>query len=58
MKYGEVSEIDALKMVTLNPAILLHLEDRMGSIREERTRTLSYGRITRYQFMQLQRRPG
>ena len=34
VKYGEVSEIDALKMVTLNPAILLHLEDRMGSIRE------------------------
>ncbi|MDP6536390.1 MAG: amidohydrolase family protein [Gammaproteobacteria bacterium] len=34
VKYGNVSEIDALKMVTLNPAILLHLDDRMGSIRE------------------------
>ena len=34
VKYGEVSEIDALKMVTLNPAILLHLDGRMGSIRE------------------------
>ncbi len=34
VKYGGVSEIDALKMVTLNPAILLHLDDRMGSIRE------------------------
>ena len=33
VKYGNVSEIDALKMVTLNPAILLHLDDRMGSIR-------------------------
>ena len=33
VKYGDVSEIDALKMVTLNPAILLHLDDRMGSIR-------------------------
>ncbi|MGB0322569.1 MAG: amidohydrolase family protein, partial [Pseudohongiellaceae bacterium] len=33
VKYGGVSEIDALKMVTLNPAILLHLDDRMGSIR-------------------------
>jgi len=33
VKYGDVSEIDALKMVTLNPAILLHLDHRMGSIR-------------------------
>lgn len=32
MKYGGVSEEDALKMVTLNPAKLLHLDDRMGSI--------------------------
>jgi len=34
IKYGGISEIDALKMVTLNPARLLHLDDRMGSIRE------------------------
>lgn len=34
VKYGDVSEIDALKMVTLNPAKLLHLDDRMGSIVE------------------------
>ncbi len=34
VKYGEVSEIDALKMVTLNPAKLLHLDARMGSIRQ------------------------
>jgi len=33
VKYGDVSETDALKMVTLNPAKLLHLDDRMGSIR-------------------------
>jgi imidazolonepropionase-like amidohydrolase len=33
VKYGDVSEIDAFKMVTLNPARLLHLEQRMGSIR-------------------------
>lgn len=32
MKYGGVSEEDALKMVTLNPAKLLHLDHRMGSI--------------------------
>ncbi len=34
VKYGDVSEIDALKMVTLNPAKLLHLDHRMGSIAE------------------------
>ena len=31
-KYGGVNAEDALKFVTLNPAILLHLDDRMGSI--------------------------
>lgn len=34
VKYGGVSQEDAWKMVTLNPAILLHLDDRMGSIKE------------------------
>jgi len=34
VKYGNVSEEDALKMVTLNPAIMLHVSDRVGSIRE------------------------
>ena len=33
VKYGGMSEEDALKMVTLNPAKLLHLDDRMGSIK-------------------------
>jgi imidazolonepropionase-like amidohydrolase len=33
VKYGGMSEIEAWKMVTLNPAILLHLDDRMGSIK-------------------------
>jgi imidazolonepropionase-like amidohydrolase len=33
VKYGGVSEIDAWKMVTLNPAKLLHLEERMGSLK-------------------------
>ncbi len=33
VKYGNMSEADAWKMVTLNPAKLLHLDDRMGSIR-------------------------
>jgi len=34
MKYGGISETEALKLVTLNPARILHLDDRMGSIRE------------------------
>ncbi len=33
VKYGGMSEQDALKMVTLNPAKLLHLDDRMGSLK-------------------------
>ncbi len=33
IKYGNVSEEDAWKMVTLNPAKLLHLDDRMGSLK-------------------------
>jgi imidazolonepropionase-like amidohydrolase len=34
VKYGNVSEEEALKMVTLNPAIMLHVSDRVGSIKE------------------------
>ncbi|MBK9190268.1 MAG: amidohydrolase family protein [Crocinitomicaceae bacterium] len=34
VKYGGVSEESAWKMVTLNPAKLLHLDDRMGSLKE------------------------
>ena len=33
VKYGGTSEEDAWKMVTLNPAKLLHLDERMGSIK-------------------------
>lgn len=33
VKYGGVSEEEAWKMVTLNPAKLLHVDDRMGSIK-------------------------
>ena len=33
MKYGGVSEEDAWKFVTLNPAKLLHIDDRVGSIK-------------------------
>jgi imidazolonepropionase-like amidohydrolase len=34
IKYGGVSEEDALKFVTLNPAKLLHLDERVGSLKE------------------------
>lgn len=33
IKYGGVSEEDAWKFVTLNPAKLLHIDDRLGSIK-------------------------
>ncbi|MGV3587689.1 MAG: amidohydrolase family protein [Adhaeribacter sp.] len=33
VKYGGLSEEEALKLVTLNPAKLLHLDHRMGSIK-------------------------
>ena len=33
VKYGGTTEQDAWKMVTLNPAKLLHLDNRMGSIK-------------------------
>ena len=33
VKYGSVPAEEALKMVTLNPAKLLHLDDRLGSLK-------------------------
>lgn len=33
MKYGDISETEALKLVTINPAIILHLGERTGSIK-------------------------
>lgn len=34
VKYGGASQEEALKMVTLNPAKLLHIDDRVGSIKK------------------------
>jgi adenine deaminase len=34
VKYGNMSEEDALKMVTLNPAKLLKLDEQLGSIKQ------------------------
>ncbi len=34
IKYSDVSEIDALNMVTINPAKMLHIDNRVGSIAE------------------------
>jgi len=33
VKYGGMTELEAWKMVTINPAKLLHLDDRTGSIK-------------------------
>jgi imidazolonepropionase-like amidohydrolase len=32
IRYGGMSEVDALKLVTLNPAIILHIDEYVGSI--------------------------
>jgi imidazolonepropionase-like amidohydrolase len=34
IKYGNVSDEDAFKMITLNPAKLLHIDHRVGSLKE------------------------
>jgi len=34
IKYGGMSELEAWKMVTINPAKLLHIDNRVGSIKE------------------------
>jgi adenine deaminase len=33
VKYGGVTEEEALKMVTLNPAKMLHIDDKVGSLK-------------------------
>ena len=33
MKYGGMSELEAWKTVTINPAKLLHIDDKVGSIK-------------------------
>ncbi len=33
MMYGDISEEEAWKFVTLNPAIMLHIDDRVGSLK-------------------------
>jgi urease alpha subunit len=32
VKYGGVSEIEAMKMITINPARMLHIDDKVGSV--------------------------
>ena len=34
VKYGGIDQVEALKLVTLNPAKILHLDHRMGSIEQ------------------------
>ena len=45
VKYGGTSEEDAWKMITLNPAKLLYLDDKMGSIKLVKMLILFYGLI-------------
>ena len=32
VRYGRVSKEDALRMVTLNPAVMMHIDDKVGSL--------------------------
>jgi imidazolonepropionase-like amidohydrolase len=40
IKYGGLTEVEALKLVTLNPAKMLHLDDKVGSIKVGKTADL------------------
>ncbi|MBK9284418.1 MAG: amidohydrolase family protein [Sphingobacteriaceae bacterium] len=40
IKYGGLTEVEALKLVTLNPAIMLHLDSKVGSIQIGKTADL------------------
>jgi imidazolonepropionase-like amidohydrolase len=40
IKYGNLTEIEALKLVTLNPAKMLHIDDKVGSIKVGKTADL------------------
>jgi imidazolonepropionase-like amidohydrolase len=59
VKYGGISEEEAWKMVTLNPAKMLHLDDRIGSIEKGKdadlvlwnTNPLSIGAIPQMTFI-------
>jgi cytosine/adenosine deaminase-related metal-dependent hydrolase len=33
IKYGDLSEVEALELVTINPAKMLHVADRVGSLK-------------------------
>ena len=40
IKYGGLTETEALKLVTLNPAKMLHIDDKVGSIKAGKTADL------------------
>ena len=40
MKYGGLSEMEALKLVTLNPAKMLHLDNQLGTIEQGKSADL------------------
>ena len=40
IKYGGLSEVQALKLITLNPAKMLHIDDKVGSIKVSKTADL------------------
>ena len=57
VKYGGVSQEEAWKMVTLNPAKLLHLDHRVGSIKSAKMPISYFGLTIPYRFMQKYNKP-
>ena len=53
VKYGGASEEDAWKFITLNPAILLHIEDKTGSLKKEKMPIWSFGLGTQCLYIAL-----
>ena len=58
VKYGGISEEKALEFVTINPAIQLGIENKVGRLKLERMLTLPFGQDTRFQIIAFANRHG
>jgi hypothetical protein len=55
VKYGNVSEEEAWKFVTLNPAKLLHIDDKVGSIKWVKMPIWYCGTLIHCRYMQTEK---
>jgi len=51
-KYGQLSDDEALALITINPAKQLGIESRTGSLEQARMQTLRFSKIILSLFMQ------